>query len=150
MREMWNSSKNQLALAIALLSLLAILKGTEARHSLFDCNVKYKCSAEKDYIWATDEERCHVIHNRCLLEVEQCARRDQGKAELVETDRETCKKTCERPCERNFEPVCAQFFQEEYITFSNECEMRNYICTHERAYSFYDLGKCVRFPPSQN
>ncbi|XP_023173807.2 uncharacterized protein LOC111601459 [Drosophila hydei] len=146
---MRNSGKNQLALAIALSLLLVMLEETQARHSLFDCSVKYKCSAEKEYIWATDEERCHVFHNSCLLKVEQCARRDQGKSELVETDRETCKQTCERPCKKDFAPVCAQFFQEEYITFSNECEMRNYMCTKERAYSYYALGECVEYPSEQ-
>ncbi|EDV91533.1 GH13521 [Drosophila grimshawi] len=136
------------SLGITLALLLGWFECIQARHSLFDCNVQYKCSGEKEYVWATDEERCHIIHNRCLLKVEQCARRNQGKSELVETDRETCKQNCEKVCMRNFEPVCAQFFQEEYITFSNECEMRNYMCTHERAYSYYAIGECVESPSS--
>ncbi|XP_064550106.1 uncharacterized protein LOC135436437 [Drosophila montana] len=150
MSEMPNPSRNTLVLASALALLLTILGQALARHSLFDCNVKYKCSDEKEYVWATDEERCHVFHNRCLLKVEQCARLNQGKSELIEAEKETCKQNCVKACKRNFEPVCAQFFQEEYLTFSNECEMRNYMCTKERAYSFYALGECVESPSSMN
>ncbi|EDW67925.1 uncharacterized protein [Drosophila virilis] len=148
MNEMPMPSRNILVLASALAILLTKLEQGQARHSLFDCNVQYKCSDEKEYVWATDEERCHVFHNRCLLKVEQCARVSQGKSELIETDKEICKQSCVKACKRNFEPVCAQFFQEEYLTFSNECEMRNYMCTKERAYSFYALGECVESPSS--
>lgn len=130
MSVMAKSSRNTLVLASALALLLTILEQGQGR--LFDCNVKYKCSDEKEYVWATDEERCHVFHNRCLLKVEQCARLDQGKSELLETEKEICQQSCVKACKRNFEPVCAQFFQEEYLTFSNECEMRNYMCTKER------------------
>lgn len=127
---------NTLSVVFALFILLKTFEELHARHSLHECNVQYRCSDEKEYIWATDEERCHVFHNRCLLKVEQCARRNQNKSELVEKDRESCKQHCYIACEDVFEPLCAQFFQEEYLTFSNECEMRNYMCSKERGKTF--------------
>lgn len=127
---------NKLSVVFVLAILLKKVEQLHARHSLHECNVQYRCSDEKEYIWATDGQRCHVFHNRCLLKVEQCARQNRNKSELVEKDRETCKQHCHIECEDVFEPLCAQFFQEEYLTFNNECEMRNYMCSKERGKTF--------------
>ncbi|XP_002137283.2 uncharacterized protein [Drosophila pseudoobscura] len=127
-----------------LLTVLGCISAEE--YSLFDCSVKYKCSGEKALVWATADERCFVFHNKCLMRVEQCARSFSGRSELIETDRETCKPTCTKDCLDLYEPVCAQIFQEEYITFSNECEMRNNLCENERPYSYFAIGECVESP----
>jgi len=121
-------------LALTLAFVLTYLGSTQAQGQgdLFRCNVQYRCSDEKELVWAMADERCHVFHNRCLLKVEQCARKNSDKSELVETTREICKPHCTKVCADVYDPVCAQIFQEEYITFSNECEMRNNICTNER------------------
>ncbi|XP_034665267.1 uncharacterized protein LOC117899392 [Drosophila subobscura] len=134
-------------LILALGSLLSLMGCIRAEAApLFDCSVKFRCSAEKDFVWATADERCFVFHNKCLMRVEQCARTASGKTELIETDRETCKPICNKICLDLYDPVCAQIFQEEYITFSNECEMRNSLCDNERPYSYYATGECVESP----
>ncbi|XP_068156261.1 uncharacterized protein [Drosophila tropicalis] len=140
-----SSGVNKLRLKFSCLLLIAI--SIQAReHKLFECSVKYKCSAVKDFVWAIDEERCYLFHNRCLFQVEQCARGLSGQTELTETDRKTCKQSCLQYCHDTYKPVCCQIFQEDYISFSNECEMRNYICENERPYSYYDIGECVESP----
>ncbi|XP_022214573.2 uncharacterized protein LOC111069002 [Drosophila obscura] len=134
-------------LILELGSLLTVVGCSRAEErSLFDCSVKYKCSAEKDFVWATADERCFIFHNKCLMRVEQCARSTSGRSELIETDRETCKPNCVKICLDSYDPVCAQIFQEEYITFSNECEMRNSLCENERAYSYFSVGECPESP----
>ncbi|XP_017102069.2 uncharacterized protein [Drosophila bipectinata] len=138
---------SKLTLTLALGTLLFYLGFTTAQEgALFRCNVQYKCSSEKELVWAMADERCFVFHNRCLLQVEQCSRNSSGRTELIETDRETCKPSCTKVCLDTYDPVCAQIFQEDYITFSNECEMRNYICFNERPYSYYAMGECVEQP----
>ncbi|XP_020813399.1 uncharacterized protein LOC110188144 [Drosophila serrata] len=138
---------SSLTFALTLVLLIVYpgcVQGQEG--NLFRCNVQYKCSAEKELVWAMADERCHVFHNRCLLTVEQCARRNSGQSELIESTKEICKPSCVKKCLDSYDPVCAQIFQEEYITFSNECEMRNYICTNERPYSYFAIGECVEQP----
>ncbi|XP_017039899.1 uncharacterized protein LOC108087169 [Drosophila ficusphila] len=145
---MHGSSKLTLTLALAF--VLIFLGSTQSKAQeggdLFRCNVQYKCSDEKELVWAMADERCHVFHNKCLLKVEQCARRNSGRSELIETTKEICKPNCTKFCADVFDPVCAQIFQEDYITFSNECEMRNHICTNERPYSYFGTGECVEKP----
>ncbi|XP_017084479.1 uncharacterized protein LOC108116889 [Drosophila eugracilis] len=139
---------SRLTVTLALAFLLTYLGCTQAQNQgdLFRCNVQYRCSDEKQLVWAVADERCHVFHNSCLLKVEQCARKNSGKTDLIETTKEICKPMCTKVCPDVYDPVCAQIFQEEYITFSNECEMRNYICTNERPYSYFAVGECVEKP----
>ncbi|ALC46287.1 CG7695, partial [Drosophila busckii] len=134
-----------LVICTTLLVYLAYI-GASHHHHLHHCSVQYRCSDIKDTVWAMDHERCHIFHNECLLKVEQCARQNAGKSELIETDEQSCRESCQLPCSDDFDPLCAQFFQEAYITFSNECEMRNYMCEHNRPYSFYAMGECVEYP----
>ncbi|EDV42662.1 uncharacterized protein Dana_GF18105 [Drosophila ananassae] len=138
---------SKLTLTLALGILLFYLGFTSAQEdALFRCSVQYKCSADKELVWAMADELCFVFHNRCLMQVEQCSRKSSGRTELVETDRETCKPNCPRVCGDVYDPVCAQIFQEEYITFSNECEMLNSICSNEKPYSYFAKGECVEQP----
>ncbi|EDV48585.1 uncharacterized protein LOC6551821 [Drosophila erecta] len=143
---MHGSSQLPLTLALAFALLCVGCTQVHAQDGLFRCSVQYRCSDEKELAWAMADERCYVFHNNCLLKVEQCARKSSGRSELVETSREICKPSCTKDCPVIYEPVCAQIFQEEYLTFSNECEMRNYICTNERPYSFLAVGECVEDP----
>lgn len=129
---MHGSSQLTLTLALAFMLICLGCNHALAQNELFRCSVQYKCSDVKELVWAMSDERCHVFHNDCLLKVEQCARKNSGRSELIETTREICKPSCTKECPDIYDPVCAQIFQEEYLTFSNECEMRNYICTNER------------------
>ncbi|XP_053951843.1 U-Kazal-Dg21.2-like [Anastrepha ludens] len=101
----------------------------------------YKCSNDEDVVWSTDEDglECEVFRNGCHLLSENCQRENSKK--LHEISKEECQKKCRTVCTLESEPLCGEYNGNQR-NFSNNCDMKNYICRTGETYVSYTLGAC--------